>query len=89
MEHFLNYYGLDWAVLAFGLIGSFLIGNMRREGFICSVCACSCGLCVAILSHQYGFIVYNIILISLSTRNYFKWGRHMPSDRKQPALGAE
>ncbi len=89
MEHLLNYYGLDWAVLVFGMIGSFLIGNMRREGFICSICACSCGLCVAIISGQYGFVVYNIILVSLSTRNYLRWGRVQPAVSKQTAIGAE
>lgn len=86
MEHIFHYYGLDWAVLAFGLTGSLLIGNRRREGFICSILACACGLTVAVLSSQYGFIAYNLILISLSTRNYLHWGRPRAAPQ---VLGAE
>ncbi len=81
MKDIFHYYGLDWAALVFGVMGSFLIGNMRREGFICSMFACSCGFTVAYLSHQYGFLVYNMILISLATRNYMRWGRISEENR--------
>lgn len=77
LDQFLQYYGLDWAALTFGVIGSYLIGNMRREGFVCGMIACCCGFTVAYLSQQYGFVVYNVILISLATRNYLRWGRRM------------
>ncbi len=88
MEQLLQYYGLDWLALMCGLTGSWLIGSMRREGFFFSIMACMCGFSVAIMSQQYGFVVYNIVLITFSTRAYRKWGRRSAEIQAQP-LGAE
>lgn len=75
MENLLQYYGLDWLALVMGLSGSWLIGSMNRYGFFFSICACLCGFSVAIMAHQYGFVLYNVILISFATRGYIRWGR--------------
>lgn len=89
MPDLFQYYGLDWMALLFGVTGSWLIGGMRREGFFFSMSACLCGFIVAFMSGQYGFVVYNLILISLSTRGYIKWGSQQFKDERAQAIGAE
>lgn len=79
IESFQMYYGLDWGALCFGLIGCYLVTNKNRFGFLFSMCGCMCGFGVALVSQQYGFIVYNIILISLQTRGFVLWGRPAPA----------
>ena len=80
-----QYYGLDWATLAFGLIGCYLTSNRRREGFLFSILGCMCGFSVATMSGQYGFIVYNVILIFMMARGYTGWRKQ----ERAYALGAE
>lgn len=69
------YYGLDWGAMLLGMIGYFLVTNCNRAGFLLSMCGCCCGFGVALLSDQYGFIVYNLILISLQTRGFMLWSQ--------------
>lgn len=83
---FLVYYGLDWAALSFGMCGCYLVTNRNRFGFLFSMTGCICGFCVAIISNQYGFIVYNIILICLQSRGFVLWGR---AERQQSIQAAE
>lgn len=75
LENVLQYYGLDWGGLCFGLVGCHLTSLKRREGFILSVIGCVCGLAVAMMSQQMGFIVYNFIIIFMLGRGYVNWGR--------------
>lgn len=75
LDSFHTYYGLDWGALCFGLIGCYLVTSRNRIGFLFSMCGCLCGFGVAMVSQQYGFIVYNIILISMQTRGFILWGR--------------
>lgn len=72
-DTFLQYYGLDWATLAFGLIGCYLTSNRRREGFLFSILSCLCGFSVATMSGQYGFVAYNAILVLMMARGYTGW----------------
>lgn len=71
-----EYYGLDWLTLMMGVTGSFMMSSGKlREGFILAVCACTCGLAVAAMSHQYGFVVYNFLLIALNARGLIRGDR--------------
>lgn len=72
---FLQFYGLDWVAMALGLTGSYMISNQDKRGFAFSAVACACGLCVAIISGQTGFIAYNAVLIALMLKGYATWGR--------------
>ena len=72
---FLQFYGLDWLAMIFGLTGSYLISNQDKRGFAFSGVACVCGLCVALISGQSGFVAYNAVLIALMIKGFMTWGR--------------
>lgn len=79
MENFLNiitaYYGLDWLALAFGISGSYMISNQNRFGFLLSCVGCLCGFFVAIISSQFGFVVYNLLLVGIMARGFINLSR--------------
>lgn len=74
MENFLDiltgYYGLDWLALVFGLSGSYLISGQNRFGFLLAGVGCLCGFFVAVLSAQFGFVVYNVLLLAIMLRGF-------------------
>lgn len=78
IETFLNsfsiYYGLDWLALAAGVLGSYLLTNRNRIGFLLSGIGCLSGFAVAIISGQFGFVAYNLILIGMMMRGFLLWG---------------
>lgn len=85
IQSFQTYYGLDWAALTFGMCGCYLVTNRNRFGFLFSMTGCICGFGVAMISNQYGFIVYNIILIGLQSRGFILWGKAEHRDAVQTA----
>ena len=70
-----QFYGLDWLAMVLGLTGTYFISNQDKRGFAFNVVACACGLAVAVLSGQFGFIAYNAVLIALMAKGYLTWGR--------------
>lgn len=70
LESLTTYYGLDWAAMCLGLYGTFLITRHNRMGFLFSSLACICGLMVAAMSHQTGYIVYNFIIMAMMSRTF-------------------
>jgi len=68
-----DYYGLDWAVLVVGLTANYLISNTGRLylGLAIGVVAGLCSLSVACMSHQYGFIVYQMLSVGLNLRGLY------------------
>jgi len=82
----LRYYGLDWLSMTTGLTGSFMISNRDKRGFILSGMSCICGLSVAILSGQTGFIAYNAILISIMCRGFLNWDKAQPQPVRARAI---
>lgn len=79
MENFLDilmgYYGLDWLALVFGLSGSYMISSQNRFGFLLAGVGCLCGFCVAVLSAQFGFVVYNVLLLAIMLRGFSNLSR--------------
>ena len=75
VQAFAVYYGLDWGALCFGIFGCYFITCKNPYGFILSILGCCCGFAVAVISNQYGFIVYNIILIAMMARGFIDWRR--------------
>ena len=69
------YYGLDWLALALGLSGSYMITSQNRFGFLLSSAGCLCGFCVALLSSQFGFVVYNVLLLAIMMRGFVNLSR--------------
>ncbi len=73
IEIFGEYYGLDWLSVAFGLYGLHLITEHRRIGFIFTILSVTVASVIAVVAHQYGFIVANVITAYISIRGYRKW----------------
>ncbi len=69
-----DYYGLDWALLALGLATKYLTIQQNRLAFVTSIFACSAGLVVALMAHQYGIAVFNLVLIGMSFKGFQHWG---------------
>ena len=82
INSFSLYYGLDWLALASGLSGTLLITNKDYRGFGLSIISCLSGFAVALLSGQYGFVVYNLMLLALMARGFFTWS----SANQQPLV---
>jgi uncharacterized membrane protein YeaQ/YmgE (transglycosylase-associated protein family) len=72
-DSFRLYYGLDWATMVVGLIGTYLITQRKRLGFLLNAIACVLGLIVAGLSDQMGYIVYNAVILTMLSRAFLKW----------------
>ncbi|HRQ60576.1 MAG TPA: hypothetical protein PLO23_03535 [Alphaproteobacteria bacterium] len=73
LQSFQIYYGLDWVALAAGVSGTWFLTQRNPLGFVLSGVACFCGLMIAALSMQYGFIVYNVILLTLMAKGFAEW----------------
>lgn len=71
----LDYYGLDWLLLACGLTTKYLLIHQNRWAFLTSIVGCSAGLAVALMSHQYGIVLFNVILIGMSLQGFNHWGK--------------
>lgn len=70
----LDYYGLDWILLALGLATKYLTIQQNRLAFVTSIFACSAGMVVAYMANQYGLVVFNAILIAMSCKGFVHWG---------------
>jgi hypothetical protein len=69
------YYGIDWLALVLGISGSYMISNQNRFGFLLASVGCLCGFCVALLSSQFGFVVYNVLLMGIMVRGFINLSR--------------
>lgn len=69
-----NYYGLDWLSMLLGFYGMWLLGKKRKISFIFTGLGMVFALSVALLAQQYGFVFANLIMMTLSARNYIMWG---------------
>lgn len=79
------YYGLDWLTMVFGLWGGYLLTCRNPIGFAMNFVAGLCAFAVAVLSGQYGFIVYNFIFMGIALKGYWGWGRSEDSPQIQAA----
>ncbi len=68
-----HYYGLDWATMAIGLYGTYLITQQKRLGFLLNAIACLMGLVLAGMADQMGYIAYNGIILCMLTRAFINW----------------
>lgn len=74
LNSFSTYYGLDWLALVAGVYGSYLMTNRNRVGFLVTGIGCLSGFAVAMISNQFGFVAYNLILIGMMVRGFLLWG---------------
>jgi hypothetical protein len=74
-QSLMKYYGLDWLAFASGMAGMFLLTKKSRWGFLLSSLSSLSGFTVAALSLQFGFVIYNFLLIMVMIKGYRDWGR--------------
>lgn len=70
------YYGLDWVALIFGISGSYMITEQNRYGFVLMGFACLCGFAVAVMSSQFGYVIYNALLVGIAVRGFANLSRY-------------
>lgn len=75
VESLAKYYGLDWLALAAGVLGMYLLTQKSRWGFLLSGVSAISGFAVALISLQFGYVVYNVLLIVLMIKGFHEWGR--------------
>jgi hypothetical protein len=68
-------YGLDWLTMCFGVIGAYYIANKDKRGIAFNILSCCTSFALATISHQYGFIIYNMIFAVMMWRAYSNWSR--------------
>jgi hypothetical protein len=81
-----EYYGLDWGTLVLGVSANLMLTNGHlRLGFFVNIVACVCAFAVATMSHQNGFLVYNILLIAINLRGVLRGDRRAVAREAQAA----
>lgn len=80
----LDYYGLDWLLLASGLTTKYLMIYQSRWAFATSILGCIAGLAVAVMAHQHGIALYNLILIAMSCTGFVRWGNLAKTRAPEP-----
>lgn len=81
LQSLMTYYGLDWLAFISGISGMYLLTQKSRWGFALSSLSSLSGFAVACISLQFGFLVYNFVLISLMIKGFLEWGHEV---RAQP-----
>jgi hypothetical protein len=66
-------YGLDWFTMLFGVLGGYWMAQKDRRGIACNIIACCSSFALALISLQYGFLVYNIMTLTIMVRAYAVW----------------
>jgi len=76
LESLTKYYGLDWLAFISGISGMYLITKKHRAGFGLSALSSLSGFAVAAISLQFGYVFYNILLITLMVKGYREWAHN-------------
>jgi hypothetical protein len=66
---------MDFLAGGLELLGSWLLGNRSRLGFVCLFLACGGWIYVAFDRRVYGLLVVVLPALVINVRNYIKWGR--------------
>jgi hypothetical protein len=72
-ESLMRYYGLDWIAFMSGLSGMVLITRKLRIGFVLSAISCIAGVAASVLSAQFGYVLYNMLLVFIMAHGYLFW----------------
>jgi len=76
LESLTKYYGLDWLAFISGISGMYLVTKKHRAGFGLSALSSLSGFAVAAISLQFGYVFYNILLITLMVKGYREWAHN-------------
>lgn len=66
---------MDWIAAVFYFIGVFLLGEKRKEGFLCYAVENILWVVVALRLHLHGLLLVTGVGCVLQIRNYLKWRR--------------
>lgn len=68
-------YGLDWITMFFAIMGGYYLTKKDIRGLALNVFACCSSFALAVISDQYGFIIYNLIFGTMMLRAYANWSK--------------
>ncbi|MEC7575801.1 MAG: nicotinamide mononucleotide transporter [Pseudomonadota bacterium] len=66
---------MDWLAFLMGCTGAWLTSCKRSYGFVIASVGCICGLLIALMSGQYGFVVSNFTFILINVNGFIRWQR--------------
>ena len=66
---------MDYIAGLLELLGSYLIGNKNKIGFLLNILGCILWIYVAIQTQIYGLLLVVIPAIVINSRNFIKWTR--------------
>ena len=68
---------IDWIASILELIGSWIVGNKNRNGYLFIIAGLICWMIyVAVAKQTYGLLLVVIPATFISVRNYIKWGNN-------------
>ena len=70
---FAKSYGLDWCTMLFGVWGGYLMAKKNKLGILLNIVACCASFSLAIISHQYGFLISNVLTFFIMAKAYMVW----------------
>jgi nicotinamide riboside transporter PnuC len=73
IQHFLQYYGIDWLASTMSLLMIYSLGSGRRVGFTFGVSANLSWIIFASLSHSAPILFSNLIFLMLNIRGWCAW----------------
>lgn len=68
-------YGLDWIAMIFGVLAGYLMSRKDKRGIICNLVASAAAFSLALISHQYGFLISNLLTMIIMLKAYSDWAR--------------
>lgn len=63
----------SWVLTAASLLGLWLTGNKRREGWLVALASEGLWAAYGALTRQYGFIAMSLAFAAMHVRNWRKW----------------
>lgn len=79
LQSLTHYYGLDWLAFGSGVGGMCMLIKGSRWGFFLNGLSSLSGFAVAAISLQFGFVIYNFLLLALMAKGFREWA---PARRK-------
>lgn len=70
----LQYFGVDWAAMAFTFLAIYLLGNKSRMGFAVMMCGNACWMVVGLLTASIALVIANAVFLLMNVRGWIRWG---------------
>ena len=83
-KHALDFYGCDWAAMAFTFISLYLLGNRSRTGFLIGIIANFFWFSYGYQTDSIANMLCSFVVICLQTRGWKNWGPKITDQTPEP-----